>query len=58
MKTTGIGLSMLFARQLGMGWITNWVQKKLGWQYWQKREKGIRHEALITRHDNPLWNVF
>ena len=32
--------------------------EKLGWKYWQEREKGIDHEALIQRHDNPLWNVF
>lgn len=32
--------------------------EKLGWKYWQEREKGIDHEALIKRHDNPLWNVF
>ena len=32
--------------------------EKLGWKYWQEREKGIDHEALIQRHDNPLWDVF
>jgi endoglucanase len=32
--------------------------EKLGWKYWQQREKGIDHEKLIKRHDNPLWNVF
>jgi endoglucanase len=32
--------------------------EKLGWKYWQEREKGIAHEALIQRYDNPLWNVF
>ena len=32
--------------------------EKLGWKYWQQREKGIDHEDLIKRHDNPLWNVF
>jgi len=32
--------------------------EKLGWKYWQEREKGIAHEALIKRHDNPLWDVF
>jgi len=31
---------------------------KLGWKYWQQREKGIDHEKLIKRHDNPLWDVF
>lgn len=31
--------------------------EKLNWQYWQQREKGIAHEALIKRHDNPLWDV-
>ncbi len=31
--------------------------EKLGWKYWQGREKGVDHEALIKRHDNPLWNV-
>jgi len=32
--------------------------QKLGWKYWQEREKGIDHEDLIKRHDNPLWDVF
>ncbi len=32
--------------------------EKLGWKYWQEREKGIDHEDLIKRHDNPLWDVF
>lgn len=32
--------------------------EKLGWTYWQQREKGIDHEDLIKRHDNPLWDVF
>ena len=32
--------------------------KKLGWKYWEEREKGVAHEDLIKRHDNPLWNVF
>lgn len=32
--------------------------EKLGWKYWQEREKGIDHENLIKRHDNPLWDVF
>ena len=32
--------------------------EKLGWKYWQAREKGVEHEILIKRHDNPLWNVF
>jgi len=32
--------------------------EKLAWKYWQEREKGIDHEALIKRHDNPLWDVF
>jgi len=32
--------------------------EKLGWKYWQEREKGVNHEALIKRHDNPLWDVF
>ncbi|MEJ2705100.1 MAG: HEAT repeat domain-containing protein [Sedimentisphaerales bacterium] len=32
--------------------------EKLGWKYWQERDKGIAHEALIHRHDNPLWDVF
>lgn len=32
--------------------------EKLGWKYWQQREKGIDHEDLINRHDNPLWDVF
>jgi len=32
--------------------------EKLGWKYWQQRDKGIAHEALIKRHDNPLWDVF
>lgn len=32
--------------------------EKLGWKYWQQREKGIDHEDLIKRHDNPLWDVF
>jgi len=32
--------------------------EKLGWKYWQEREKGINHEDLIKRHDNPLWDVF
>ena len=30
---------------------------KLGWEYWQEREKGVDHERLIERHDNPLWEV-
>ena len=32
--------------------------ERLGWKYWQQREKGIDHEDLIKRHDNPLWDVF
>ena len=32
--------------------------ENLGWKYWQQREKGIDHEDLIKRHDNPLWDVF
>ena len=32
--------------------------EKLGWKYWQQREKGIDHEGLIKRRDNPLWDVF
>jgi aryl-phospho-beta-D-glucosidase BglC (GH1 family) len=32
--------------------------EKLGWKYWQEREKGIDHEDLIKRHDNLLWEVF
>jgi endoglucanase len=32
--------------------------EKLGWKYWQQREKGIDHEELIQRHNNPLWEVF
>lgn len=32
--------------------------KKLGWKYWEGRDQGISHEQLITRHDNPLWDVF
>jgi len=32
--------------------------EKLGWKYWQQREKGVDHEELIRRHDNPVWNVF
>jgi aryl-phospho-beta-D-glucosidase BglC (GH1 family) len=32
--------------------------EKLGWKYWQQREKGVDHEDLIKRHDNPLWDVF
>lgn len=31
--------------------------QKLGWRYWQEREKGVDHERLIERHDNPLWEV-
>jgi len=31
--------------------------KKLGGKYWQAREQGKPHEALIHRHDNPLWEV-
>ncbi|MBX2876025.1 MAG: glycoside hydrolase family 5 protein [Saprospiraceae bacterium] len=31
---------------------------KMGWKYWQARETGQKHEALITREDNPLWNIF
>lgn len=31
--------------------------QKLGWEYWQEREKGVDHELLIERHDNPLWDV-
>jgi citrate lyase subunit alpha/citrate CoA-transferase len=30
---------------------------KLGPRYWQAREQGKTHEALIHRHDNPLWEV-
>lgn len=30
---------------------------KLGWEYWQGRDKGEDHESLIERHDNPLWEV-
>jgi hypothetical protein len=29
----------------------------LGQQYWQDREAGKPHEALIQRRDNPLWDV-
>ncbi|WP_027183210.1 glycoside hydrolase family 5 protein [Desulfovibrio inopinatus] len=32
--------------------------KKLGWNYWKKREEGASHEQLVKRHDNPLWSVF
>ncbi|MCP4256901.1 MAG: cellulase family glycosylhydrolase [Planctomycetes bacterium] len=32
--------------------------EKLGWKYWQQREKGIDHEELIKRRDNPIWDVF
>ncbi len=32
--------------------------KKLNWKYWEKRDKGVPHEQLIERKDNPLWNVF
>jgi hypothetical protein len=32
--------------------------EKLGWKYWEQREQGVDHEALIKRHDNPLWDVF
>ncbi len=32
--------------------------KKLRWKYWQEREKGVPHEQLIHRRDNPLWDVF
>lgn len=31
---------------------------KMGWKYWQAIEAGQKHEALITRGDNPLWNLF
>jgi len=31
--------------------------EKLGWKYWQEREKGADHESLIDRRDNPLWEV-
>lgn len=31
---------------------------KLGWKYWQAIEAGKKHEELITRKDNPLWNLF
>jgi hypothetical protein len=31
---------------------------RLGWKYWQAREEGMAHEALIHRDDNPLWSVF
>lgn len=31
--------------------------EKLGWKYWQEIEKGKSHEELITRQDNPLWNI-
>lgn len=31
---------------------------KLGWKYWQAVEAGKKHEELITRRDNPLWNLF
>jgi hypothetical protein len=32
--------------------------EKLGWRYWEAREKGADHESLIQRRDNPLWEVF
>lgn len=32
--------------------------EKLNWKYWQQRERGIDHEDLLKRRDNPLWNVF
>ncbi len=31
---------------------------KMGWKYWQAIKAGQKHEALITRRDNPLWNLF
>ena len=31
---------------------------KLGWKYWQAVETGKKHEELITRKDNSLWNLF
>jgi len=31
--------------------------QKLDWEYWQARDKGMDHERLIERHDNPLWQV-
>lgn len=31
--------------------------EKLNWKYWQEREKGKSHEELITRKNNPIWNV-
>lgn len=31
--------------------------KKLGWKYWQEREKGVPHNEIVKRGDNPLWNV-
>ena len=31
---------------------------KMGWKYWQAIEAGQKHEDLINRGDNPLWNLF